>query len=205
MKKTGLRSWTLLFLAALCAVGCSVFDSFDDDKIPSGVMFYTDCPIIFYFVDENGLDLVDVDQPSTFPLAFWHEAVREDREQALISMQTFNREGIAYYLYNNGSNWLQEDSEMQRCGFQSFLWGRTLEPSYKMFVYAGSEAAADSLRVSFQYLTPAENQLRGGSSWGVDVTSVTYNGVEVFQGNENGKVFVIKPSQGETAVKVGSL
>ena len=39
----------------------------------------------------------------------------------------------------------------------------------------------------------------------VQITSVKYNGVEVFEGNENGKVFVRKPSQGETTVTVGSL
>ena len=68
---------------------------------------------------------------------------------------------------------------------------------------AGQNAAPDSLKVKYKYVTGKDDPNLEGT-WGVNVTSLRYGDVEVLEGNENGKVFIVKPSHGETTVKVGS-
>ena len=199
------RIWMLLCLAAVCATGCHLFDDPDDGTIQPGMLYYTDCPVVFYFVDEDGADLVDVNQASTYPLAYRYAAGSDIREMALLSLQTLAKDGVVLYYYNDACNWFVEDLDEHLCRFQTYLWGVTPETEYNMFVYAGSRAEAESLKVKYGYVFPEEGKNLGRATWGVEVKSLTYNGVEVFQGNENGKVFVVKPSHGETTVKTGSL
>ena len=122
--------------------------------------------------------------------------------QILQNMTSQTLDGGTIYLYNDGANSLFRENEESLWRFQSFVWGRTVEPVGKTFL--SLKSGMDSLSVSFKYLSAAEANINGGT-WAVDVESVKYNDVEVFVGNENGKVFVQKPSHGGTIVKVGSL
>ena len=204
MNKSVFRAFLTLCLAVLCVTACEWFNAVDDGKIPQGVIFYTGCPVVFYFVDEDGGDLVDTDQPSTYPTVFRVPAYEDDRDKARQSIQTIHQSGVDYYVYNEGSNWLWEDSDTQRIAFQTYMWGKTVNPDAKLFVYYKQYTEPDSLQVTYKYVTADDDPALQGS-WGVDVTSLKYNGVEVLVGNENGKVFIRKPSHGETTVKVGSL
>ena len=87
--------------------------------------------------------------------------------------------------------------------FQSYMWGHTPDSEFTMLVFAGQNAAPDSLKVKYKYVTGKDDPNLEGT-WGVNVTSLRYGDVEVLEGNENGKVFIVKPSHGETTVKVGS-
>ena len=183
--------------------GCDIFEiPQTDSEIPENVGFYTYANLFFYFVDENGDDLITFEDKSTWPLTFPRKAGEEERAMAFESMSATTREVGTVYLYNGESNSLVQDAELSLWRFQTFFWGRTKETEYNTYLYMHGDV--DSLTVSYRYLTAAETQAVGGS-WAVNIESVKYNGVEIADGNENGKVFVQKPSQGGTIVKVGSL
>ena len=205
MKKTVLRAFLFLCLFAGCTAGCNFITPSQEGTIPAGVIFYTGCPVAFYFVDEDGADLVNFDQPQTYPTVFRVPTDGLGRERACMNIQTIRQSGIDYYVYNDGSNWFWKDPDEQKCAFQTYLWGKTVNTEAKIYVYANHSANADSLLIKYKYLTPTADNDLGGSTWGVDVLSVKYNEVEVFENNETGKAFIVKPSQGKTTVKVGSL
>ena len=209
MKKNVWCTLALLFLSALCVTGCDWFTAVDDGKIPQGVIFYTGCPVAFYFIDEDGNDLVDARQESSYPLVFRFIADEDDRVQALMPVQTISQteHGVTtdFYVYNAGSNWLWEDTEENLHAFQSYMWGKTQNTECTMLIYANKNAAPDSLQVQYKYRTSKDDPSLEGS-WGVDITSLRYQGVEVFIGNEKRKVFIEKPSLGgKTIVHVGAI
>lgn len=204
MNKTVVRTLLFLILAAFSTAACNWFDPIEDGKIPQGVIFYTGCPVVFYFVNEDGEDLVNIERPATYPAVFRVPAGEDDQDRARQTIQTIRRSQVDYYVYNEGSNWLWKDSDEQRIAFQTYLWGKTVNTDAKIYVYGSQNAAADSLQIKYKYTTAAENPDLEGT-WGVDVLSIKYNEVEVFENNKTGKVFIVKPSQGETSVKVGSL
>lgn len=204
MKKIRLLMFAMLLCPLFLAAGCNWLFNDDSDGIPVGMLFYTGCPLSFYYVDEHGNDQIDLQNPATFPTAFRVPVAPFVREEAVGSLTETSLDGATYYLYNSGSNSLREDAG-PRYAFQTYLWGKTLDPDYTMYVYTGD--SKDSLKVSYRYLRASESDgLPSGASWGVEVTSICYNEVEVFQNNENGKVFIEKPSQGgETVVHVGTI
>ena len=205
MKKT-FFSITLAVLALLLTAGCSLFNEFTDE-IPEGYTFYTGCPVSFFFVDEEGTDLVDPSDSSTYPVAFPGQMRILSMKELDFSIYETEEDGSPLIMYNDNTNSLWKDPEQQRWSFRTWLWGVTKEKDYRMYVYYGSQE--DSLTVSYKYLKagdPGSEKLPAGSSWGVEILSMRYNDVEVYVGNENGKAFIEKPSQGgETVVHVGSI
>ena len=198
---------TALLVAALLASGCDWWfgEEEKDVTIPENVSFYTGCPLSFYFVDENGNTLVNIDDTKTYPIAFRGTASEAAIQQGRSSIQTYVNEGTTLYVYNDGSNSLYWIAADQQYRFQCFFWGLTPEENFSFPIYFGNGDEYDVVTVTYRYVTTADNVQIQGASWAVDVVSVKYNGVEVLVGNENGKVYVVKPSQGATAVKIGSL
>lgn len=207
MKNTVWRVFALLCLTVLCVTGCEWFNAVDNGKIPQGVVFYAGCPVDFYFIDEDGNDLVDPQQAKTYPMVFHFPANEDARMNAIMQIQSYTQtiHGVSTELsvYNGGSNWIWNDAEEGLHAFQSYMWGQTPDSVFTMLVYAGQHATPDSLKVKYKYVTGKDDPKLEGT-WGVNVTSLRYGDVEVFAGNENGKVFIVKPSHGETTVKIGS-
>ena len=200
--------WTVILLGiSLLISGCDWWldTNPDDGKIPENVNFYTGCPLAFYFVDENGNTLVDINDAETYPISFRGAASESAIQRGRTNIQTYEQEGVKLYVYNDGANslcWIEEDQQFR---FQSYFWGVTPQDSYTFPVYVGSDGLYDKLTVGYKYVTTADKVQISGATWAVDVVSVKYNDVEVFVGNENGKVYIVKPSQGETTIKIGSL
>lgn len=195
----------LVLVLTACLVlspACNSFIGPVNDDIPEGMIFYTNVQgLTFFFVDGDGNDLVDYDDKTTWPLASPDKMEPASRQMAVERVEMTAREdGKVFYIYNDNCNAIAKDLDTRHWGFTTYLWGRTLEPEFTTYIYAGG--GLDSLRVGFDYLRAGET---GGTGWGVQVNSVRYNGVEVFLGNENGKVFIQKPSQEQTIVKVGRL
>ena len=204
MKKLIYLLLALSFTAAL-ATGCDLFGPTNngDDEIPSGMSFYTSVPgLSIYFVDGEGNDLIDLENNETWPLATPNLLNAHLREEYTGAATKYSVGSESYWSYYNDSNilWIDEDADL--VSFRSFLWGKTVETEYTTWVYQGS--ALDSIQVGFTYVTSADSQIQGGT-WSVSVNSVKYNGVEILNGNTNGKVFVERPSQDVTVVKVGQL
>ncbi len=204
MKKLLVLFLTLGVLSSVVSACMGDLGPAGEKGIPAGVSFYTSAQgLQFFFVDEDGNDLVDLDERHSWPLAFPQKVESTTRESAITRATTeAHSDGRVFYVYNDNCNALCKDYDSGLYGFSTYLWGRTVEPEYTTYIYKGS--SIDSLNVSYTYHEAQAGQA-GGNSWMVQITSVKYNGVEVFEGNENGKVFVRKPSQGETTVTVGSL
>ena len=196
----------VLALYAGLASGCDWMfgDQPKDGEIPENVSFYTGCPFYFFFVDENGDSIIDIDDSSTYPVAFRGAATEAACEHARATVQPYEKDGEKLFLYNNSSNSLQWVEEEQMYAFQTFFYGETPQLTYTFPVYWGDDY--DTITVGFKYVTTADKVEISGASWAVDVISVLYNDVDILTGNINGKVFVEKPSQGgETVVKINSL
>ena len=195
----------LLFLACFLLPGCDLFEfnNNGEEEIPSGLSFYTSVPgLSIFFVDGEGDDLIDLESRETWPLATPNPLGSHSLEEYTGAATQYSIGSETCWSYCNDSNILWFDKETNLVGFRSFLWGKTVEPEFTTWVYQGS--ALDSIKVGFTYVTAAESEIQGGS-WSVKVHSIKYNGIEILNGNENGKVFVQRPSPESTVVKVGRL
>ena len=196
----------VLATLSLLSAGCMAFvDPQNGGTVPVGQAFYTNVQgLTFYFVDAEGKDRINFDNRSTWPLAYPEAVDITVRESAVLRVNTNARsDGAVFYIYNDNCNALCQDYESKLWGFSTYFWGRTPEPEYTTLFYEPG-GAVDSVKVKYTYLDGSDGSYVG-SGWAVKVNSVKYNDVEVFDGNENGKVFIQKPSQGETVVKVGRL
>ena len=129
----------------------------------------------------------------------------EKRAMAVEKCQTSARsDGRVYYIYNDNCNALSNDYETNRWGFTTYFWGKTRQPQYNTYLYR-PDGGLDTLVVSYIYLSSDEGTLEDGVGWAVTIQSVKYNGIEIFDGNKNGKVYIQKPSQGDVVVKIGEL
>ena len=199
---------SLIALLALCAgllTGCDIFNNPESDtEIPVGVTYYTGANISFYFVDGEGNDLVDIDDDTTYPVVWSRLILDESYLQELSShVDQYHQDGKDYFVYANGHNWLSFDSGERLNTLGTHLWGVTVEKENKTYVHVAG--GVDSMNVTCRYLTAADGVQIQGGGWAVEVESVRYNGVEILAGNENGKVFIQKPSRNETIVRVGRL
>ena len=190
-------AFSLFCLVALSLASCNIWG--DDGKVPDGTLYYTDCPRWIYFVDENGNDRLDLDSLYNLPTAFQVQVPKSTRMSAVHDFQKVTYDDVEYIMYNNTTNFLRLDSESGLIAFQSYLWGKTPQKEFTTYMYHGDDEF--TLKVTFQYLT----QENDGVQWGVKITSVLLNDTEVFQGNEKGKVFVVKPSQGDISVRVDGM
>lgn len=205
MKKV--LSWMLL-LAVCTGMTASCIDwgsKNPSGEIPVGVIFYTTVPgLTFFFVDEEGKDLVSLADRLSWPIASPEEMSAEQRSLAVEQCtQSPRSDGLVYYIYNDKFNAICQDYETKLWGFSTYLWGKTREPERTTYLYR-PDGSLDKLQVTYEYLSSDEGTF-DGVGWAVNILSVKYNGIEVFDGNETGKVFIQKPSQGDIVVKVGRL
>ena len=149
--KTLFRLFLTLFAGLTLTVGCIDFFLPEDENLPQGVVFYTTVQgLSFFFVDEEGNDLVDFDDKTTWPLAYPQKVNDAMRAVAVDRVETTAREdGRVFYIYNDNCNALSKDFENRLWGFTTYFWGRTPEPEYTTYIYAGG--GLDSLTVSFSY------------------------------------------------------
>lgn len=198
------RLLSLACTLALCASlvsGCDWFNDADKDTtIPEGVLFFTNANLVFYFVDGEGNDLVDILNQETFPVVYPEQVSGNFLREVVLNAEAATVGSKVYKVYTSGHNWLYEDDEEGHIAFGTHMWGKTVELSYTEYVYV--DGAMDSICVDYRYVTDSADARVAGGGWAVDVMSVRYNEVEVFAGNENGKVFIEKPSRDETVVKV---
>ena len=199
------RLLSLMIVLALFAglvSSCDWFlESNGETEIPEGVMFYTSSNLMFYFetVEGNeGHELIDINNPETYPIAFYNYLDSISRWEAASKVDIVSQEGMDYYVYNGGHNWVFEQDG--RVCFGTHVWGRTKDAEYTCYLYVGG--GRDSLTVSYKYLTAKDDVQISGGSWAVLPESVKYNEKEVLQNNKDGKVFVSKPSRDVSYVSI---
>ena len=199
------RLISIVCTLALCAgfvSSCSwSLDPQKDTQIPEGVLFYTNANLEFYFLDGEGNDLVDLDDVDTYPVSYPERVTLDIFREATGKIDAATINNKTYSVYTSGHNWLTFDETEKHVSFGTHYWGKTVKTGYTEYLYVNG--SLDSLTVSYQYLTSADDVRIEGGSWAVKVQSIRYNGQEIFTNNESGKVFIEKPSRDQTIVRVG--
>jgi len=199
------RLFSIVGTLALCAMivsGCNwSLDPEQDTTIPEDVLFFTNANLEFFFLDGEGNDLVDIDEVDTYPVAYPERVTADIIREATEKVDVTTINNREYSVYTGGHNWLSFDSDEGNVSFGTHMWGKTVKTRYTQ--YLSVDGTLDSLTVTYKYLTAADDVRISGGGWTVQVQSIQYNGVEVFVNNENGKVFIEKPSREQTIVKVG--
>ena len=199
------RLFSIVSTLMLCAgiiSGCSwSLEPQKDTEIPADVLFFTNANLEFFFLDGEGNDLVAIDSVDTYPVAYPEKVTQEIFRLATEKVDVTTINNRDYSVYTSGHNWLSYNSDEKHVSFGTHMWGKTVKTGYTE--YLSINGTMDSLTVSYKYVTAADDVMISDGSWAVKVMSVQYNGVEVFLNNENGKVFIEKPSREQTIVKVG--
>ena len=166
MRKSVLFCAVLAFsmLAASCMSGV-----YDDKGLPVGTLFYTGSPVSFYFVDENGADLLDITDYATLPAAYPNSIPDRSRRDALMSMHEVEASEQTW-LYNGESNSLSRDKETGLLRFNTYLWGVTPKDVYRMYLYWCDEEL--TIDITYEYTTSVNNPDFTEGSWAVAVTSM---------------------------------
>ena len=195
-----------LALGAGLLTGCEFFnDPSGNGEIPEGLTFFTGANLSFYFVDGEGKDMIVFTDETTYPVVWSQKLVNERALQEMVyHVDQVYQDDRDYRVYANSHNWVSYDPDVKLNALGAHLWGKTLEKQYTSYVHIG-DGIIDSLTVAYKYLTSADDVQIQGGSWAVEIESIRYNGVEVMLGNENGKVFIQKPSRDETVVHIGRL
>ena len=201
MKRILTLAFVLSAFAGLLA-GCDWFEEPNyKTEIPEGMLYTTQMNLTFFFEDAEGNDLVNLDDPETYPVVYPGKVAPSFLRDLTANPTTVVQGGIPYSLYAEGHNWLSNDLTLHRNGFGTHVWGRTVEPEFVSYVYVGG--GMDSLTVAFKYVTSDDPGVHiSGGGWAVEVESIKYNTVEVLNGNKEGKVFIRKPSPDESVVSV---
>jgi len=184
----------LLALGLYMLTGCTEA-AVEPSGLPSHGVFYTTVKgLSFYFLDEAGNDCISFDDPTTWPLTFARVLASAERRELAYSQvkSTSDAAGRPVYQYNDQLNSISFDEGEQLWKFQTYFWGESPLPQFPTYVFLRESMA--EMVVSYQYVQSGSDTANGG--WGVDVTSVTFNGTEVFRGNASGKVFIRKSAQG---------
>ena len=140
MKKLLVLFLTLGVLSSVVSACMGDLGPAGEKGIPAGVSFYTSAQgLQFFFVDEDGNDLVDLDERHSWPLAFPQKVESTTRESAITRATTeAHNDGRVFYVYNDNCNALCKDYDSGLYGFSTYLWGRTVEPEYTTYIYKGS-------------------------------------------------------------------
>lgn len=178
-----------LFLITTNFVSCNKDDN-DKwyDSRPDGGSFYTGNGLRFYYVDEEGNDLINPKDFSTLPVS----SLEPLNSQPVI--ESFNRN----YSYNNEQNTIQYNESTGLYEFFTFAFGDSRHSNYTFYVYY--KGIADRMDVTFQY---QDHKVDNGRYYISNIISWSVNSVEVYNIEKPAMrkyVYLVKKSDGTTKV-----
>lgn len=175
----------------ICFAGCNDDDSNRwYDSMPDGDPFHTGTPLRFFYVDEDGNDLIDPEDYSTLPVSSLEE----------LDSQPVIGELYKDYSYNNDYNSVVYNKYRGLHEFFTYAFGDSRQSSYTFYVY--HNGVADKMDVTFQY---QNKKVDGGRFYASNNTSWSVNGVEVYNIKKPAmRVYVrlVKKSDGTTEVVI---
>ncbi|NDV81450.1 hypothetical protein [Bacteroides sp. 51] len=181
----------ILFLSTICFVSCN-----DDnsnkwyDSMSDGGPFYTGSVLRFYYVDEEGNDLINPEDFSTLPVT----SLKQLDSQPVI--ESYDR----HYNYNNEYNHIQYNEYTGLYNFFTFAFGDSRQSNYTFYVYY--KGVADRMDVTFQY---QDYKVNSGQDYISSTISWSVNGVEVYNIEKPSMrkyVYLVKKSDGTTSVVI---
>ena len=160
------------------------------DSMPDGGLFHTGTQLRFFYVDEEGNDLLDPKDYATLPVS----SIEKLNSQPVI------KELYKGFRYNNDYNTVVYNEHKGLHEFFTYAFGDSRKSNYTFYVYRNG--VADKMDVTFQY---QDYKVDGGSQYASNNISWSVNGVEVYNIKKPAmRVYVrlIKKSDGTTEVVV---
>ena len=151
---------------AICFAGCNDDDSNRwYDSMPDGGEFHTGNVLRFFYVDEEGNDLINPEDLTTLPVSSLEQLDSQPVIEAYDYHQRYNNE-LNDVLYNE-SEGLHE--------FFTYAFGDSRQSNYTFYVY--HNGVADKMDVTFQY---QDHKVDGGLYYASNIISWSVNDVEVY-------------------------
>jgi len=184
---------SLLIMATitLSFIGCS--DDEDDEypytSVKGGGHFVRANTVRFYYIDENGNDLIDPDDVSTLPVSYNND---EKLPESVKIPNDFKEPGG----YNGNANWILFDKDLNLFYMQSSVYGDMEKPDYTFYIGFGGEF--DKMDMSYRY---TDKNVSGGNGYAAKIVLWKFNGKHVYSDDEglDKKVFV-KKAKGKTTI-----
>lgn len=178
-----------LFLGTISFVSCNDDDG-DKwyDSMPDGGPFHTGNALRFFYVDEEGNDLINPKDYSTLPVSSLEQ----------LDSQPIIKSLYKDYLYNDEYNSIVYNENKGLHEFFTFAFGDSRRSNYTFYVY--HNGIADQMDVTFKY---QNHKVDGGLYYASTITSWSVNGVEVYNIKKPAirkYVYLIKKSDGTTGV-----
>lgn len=153
----------VLFLGAFCLVGCNEDSDKWYDKMPDGAPFHTGNFLRFFYVDEEGNDLIDLKDFSTLPVS------------SLVELNSQPNIKLLYkeYRYNDNYNSVEYNEHKGLHEFFTFAFGDSRQSNFTFYVYY--KGVADKMDLTFQYQDHKDSE-----GYYTSIISWKVNGIEVY-------------------------
>lgn len=150
----------------ICFAGCNDDDSNRwYDSMSDGGEFHTGNVLRFFYVDEEGNDLINPEDLTTLPVSSLEQLDSQPVIEAYDYDQRYNNE-LNNVIYNE-SEGLHE--------FFTYAFGDSRQSNYTFYVY--HNGVADKMDVTFQY---QDRKVDGGLYYASNIISWSVNDVEVY-------------------------
>lgn len=184
----------VLFLGTINFISCNDDDS-DKwyDSMPDGGPFHTGNVMRFFYVDEDGNDLIDLEDYSTLPVSSLEQ----------LDSQPVIEELYKNYSYNNDYNSVVYNENKGLYEFFTFAFGDSRQSNYTFYVY--HNGVADKMDITFQY---QDHKVDGGLYYASRNITWNVNDTEVYNVNNIDKptmrkyVYLVKKPDGTTEVVI---
>ncbi len=183
----------VLFLGTINFVSCN--DDKSDmwyDSMPDGGPFYTGNVMRFFYVDEDGNDLINPEDLTTLPVSSRERL----NSQPVIEAYDYRQE------YNDELNKVSFNKEKGLHEFFTYALGDSRQSRYTFYVY--HNGVADKMDLTFQY---QNHKVDGGLYYASRNITWNVNDIEVYNENKPNPsvtkyVYLVKKSDGTTEVVI---
>lgn len=200
------RTLLLLLLCSISFVSCNTYllDEKKDNEeeqpeeewynfIPDGNKFSRANTLRFYYLDENGNDLIAPNDLKTYPVS-WSEELVNPLERTYDNIADADYNTIRY---NGNHNWIYYDNQEQLYYCTMTAYGDAKQSSFSFPVYVQGDT--DRIDITYKYTVKG---VIGGEYWG-KIVSWQYNGTHVYSDDdEHDKKVFIKKHDGKTIVSL---
>ncbi|MCD7938041.1 MAG: hypothetical protein LUG98_14385 [Tannerellaceae bacterium] len=156
-------------------------------EIENGGFFLRDNTVRFYYIDEQGNDLIRPGRPETLPITY----TQPGEVPATMSAPADYKKGT----YNQGLNTIGYDEKEKLYYMHSIVPGDSRQKTYTFYI--GHQNQFDKVEITYEYTT---DNVYGWSYWS-RIVSWKYNNVPIYSDSDKyDKKIFIKKARGKTTV-----
>ena len=200
------KSWFNLLFLLLCSIhliSCNSYLLSEKDRekeeevewydsISNGVSFLQGNTLRFYYIDKNGNDLINLNNPATFPVSWW-----EDLDNPIEHTKDFS---INQFFYNSSHNSIDYDAEEGLYYCTITAYGDEKQNTYSFPVHVNG--SIDRMNITYKY---TNDIFSSASPVYHKIVCWEYNGTYIYSDDdeyEYGKKVFIKKYDGKTIVSL---